>query len=581
MSSCSNLTKQSVSAVKWSAFGNLARYGLQLGAQIVLAHLLGSENYGLFALGMMVLNFSNMLANFGLAWGLVQVQELTNEDVRFVFTWQLISGTITGIGLYFLSPVVASFFNEIRLESIIKWLSLACILSAATATASNLLRRRLDFKAINIIEVISYIIGYIVIGVPLAFNGAGVWSLVAAWLSQTFCALILYFIRSPHSLKPLFWYEGAMKITGVGYTVFITNICNWLLANLDCTLLGRFLNAQSVGLYSLGYNLANTPNSFLVGALQPAFLAVGARIQTETDRLRGAYLSVLASIWILILPMFVILAIIAKDLVAVLYGSAWDSSGLVLTILALSMPAYITFGLSTPVLWNTGRNYWESLLQFPILAASGFAYFNLASQGVVMVAIVAALTLLARAIVITSAACHQLKISPRDLLSIAIRAIGMASVAAVGAFAGLDVGRIVAISISQLFVVNGIVVNHILVSHHFYALLLGISIGSSLLMVTSFVYPKILGAQVINMLGRFNQSLFVIFNRRLQSTSLHSYALLACVLSGSCILITPPLIYPRILEVRVLQMLEYFNQPVNVSLNNKVGSTSNKEQVGR
>jgi PST family polysaccharide transporter len=327
--------------------------------------------------------------------------------------------------------------------------------------------------------------------------------------------------------------------------------------------------------------LANTPNSFLVGALQPAFLAVGARIQTETDRLRAAYISVLASVWILILPMFVILAIIAKDLVDVLYGSAWDSSGVVLTILALSMPAYITFGLSTPILWNTGRNYWESLLQFPILVASGFAYFNLASQGVVMVAIVAAITLLARAIVITSAACHQLKIMPRDLLNIAIRAVGMTSVAAVGAFAGLDVGRIIAVSISQLFVANGIEVKHILVSHHFYALLFGISSGCSLLMATSFVYPQILGAQVINMLGRFNQSLFALFNRRLQSTSLHSYALLAFVLSGCCILITPPLIYPRILEVRVLQMLEYFNQPDNVSLDNKVGSTSNKEQVGR
>ena len=95
-------------------------------------------------------------------------------------------------------------------------------------------------------------------------------------------------------------------MAGVGYTVFATNICNWLLNNLDRTLLGRFLNVQTVGLYTVGYNLANTPNALFIGALQPAFLAAGARIQSEPGRLRSTYLSVLASVWILILPMFVL-----------------------------------------------------------------------------------------------------------------------------------------------------------------------------------------------------------------------------------------------------------------------------------
>lgn len=285
MSSRGNLTKQSVSAVKWSAFGNIAHYSLQLGAQIILARLLESENYGLFALGMTVMTFSNMLANFGLAWGLVQAQGLTEENVRFVVTWQLISGTVAAIGLYLLAPAIASFFNEARLECIVKWLSLAYLINPATASASGLLRRELDFKSINIIEVTSYIVGYIIIGVPLAYNGAGVWSLVTAWLAQALSFILLNYIQCPHSIKPLFWREEASVMVGVGNTVFLTNICNWLLNNLDRTLLGRFLNAQTIGLYTVGYNLANLPNTLFIGALQPSFLAAGARIQSEPSRL--------------------------------------------------------------------------------------------------------------------------------------------------------------------------------------------------------------------------------------------------------------------------------------------------------
>jgi PST family polysaccharide transporter len=555
-----NLTKQSVSAVKWSAFGNIARYGLQLGAQIVLARLLGPENYGLFALGMLVLTFSNMLADFGFAWGLVQTQNLSEEDVRFVFTWQLISGTIAAVCLYTLSPLAASFFNEPRTESIIHWLSLVCLIQAVSAPSRNLLRRNLDFKWANIIEITSYSIGYIAIGIPLAFYGAGVWSLVAAWITQAFITLILSVIRCPHSVKPLLWYDGASDMFVVGYTVFGTNICNWLLNNFDRILLGRLFNVHTVGLYSVGYNLANTPNSLFIGALQPAFLAAGARIQSEPNRLRNAYLSVLASVWILLLPMFVLLAVIAQDLIVVLYGSDWIATGMVLAILALAMPAYITWAMSTPILWNTGRKHWESLLQLPILFVAGFAFFKLAGQGVVMAAIVAACTLLMRAIVITSAACHQLNISAQDLVGFAIRGVIMASLAAVGGFAGTEFCRIAN-------------------APHFYALVGGLFIGSSVLIATPLICPRVLGGPVVQMLGRFSPALYAFLDRRLRSNSTRSYALVISVFIGCSVIIVTPFIYTRLFGVPIIQMLERVSSPLIALLDNRIRSATIKGEV--
>ena len=91
MSYVSEISSQSFTAVKWSVLGTAVRYGLQISAQIVLARLLGPENYGLFAMGLVVLTFSNFFAHLGLAWGLVQSRDLSKDDVRFVFTWQVIN----------------------------------------------------------------------------------------------------------------------------------------------------------------------------------------------------------------------------------------------------------------------------------------------------------------------------------------------------------------------------------------------------------------------------------------------------------------------------------------------------------
>lgn len=505
-----SVNKQSVSAVKWSALGSIAQYGLSLATQIILARLLGPENYGLFAMGLIVLTFSNFLSDFGFAWGLIQIQDLKSEDIRFAFTWQLISGSLVAVMLYVFAPEVADYFNEPRVAPIVRWLSLACVISAITTPASNLLRRNLDFRWINIIQIISYSIGYLVIGIPLAYSGAGVWSLVAAWLVQALLTLILSFIRHPHSIKPLFWYDGAKAMSGVGSTVFITNLCNWLLDNFDRIFLGRFLDSNAVGLYSVGYNLATTPNRLLTGALQPAFLTAGARFQSEPERLRYVFLPVLASVCVLITPLFVLFAIIADDLVGFLYGEAWQSTAVVLAILALSMPAFIMWAMSTPILWNTQGRHLESLLQLPVLMLSGWTLYVFANQGVVVVALIAAATLGVRSLVITTAACRRLKIGLQHLLPFFARGWALTLLVAYATFAGIELGEFASACFgAQLaMMVDGIA--HVKldlivrISQHLLPLMGGAFLGSVMFVLALVRFPRLLGNQVLGMLARFS-----------------------------------------------------------------------------
>jgi PST family polysaccharide transporter len=492
------INNKAVSAVKWAAVGTVTKFGVQLAAQVVLARLLGPENYGLFAMGLVVLTLSNFLADFGFSWALVQNQHLTKEDVRFAFTWQLISGAVATAALYLLAPWIASYFNETRLEPIVRWLSLSCLIGAITAPGSNLLRRNLDFRWLNIIQISSYIFGYLCIGIPLAYSGAGVWTLVSAWLAQSLCAFVLTMIRSPHSMKPLFWYHGARSSTNMGSTVFITNLCNWMLNNLDRVFLGRFLNAHAVGIYSVGYNLANTPNSLFITALQPAFLATGAKLQDNPARLREAYLSVIATIWIVIAPMFILLALVANDFVVVLYGSKWTSSGLVLSILALSMPAYITWGMSTPILWNTGGKHLESMLQLPILCVSAVSFYMFSSLGITVVALIAAATMITRALVISTVACRRLKIAWSDLVPIVGRGAIIIAIAACATYAGGWLG-------------------HTLWQGSFAPFALGTLAGSGSVVSISFIHPRLLGNKVVGMLGKFSPPIPIRLNTYLRT----------------------------------------------------------------
>lgn len=431
----SELSRSGVSAVKWSAISTVARFALQLLAQVVLARTLGPDIFGVFAIGMVVLTFATFFSGFGFSWSLLQRTTLHDEDIRFAWTWQLIVGAATTLAVYFLAPLLAGYFREPRTQNVIEWLSLACFLSAAAAPATYLLQRDLNFRASGLIQVGSYAVGYVAVGMPLAVFGWGATSLVAAWLVQALVVLIASYALKPHPIRPLFWYADAVSALGTGRAVFFTNIVNWVLSNLDRVLIGRLLNTHALGLYNVAYNLATMPNNLLLGALQPAFLAAGARLQDELERLGRAYFQMLASIFVLVFPAFVFLALISTDLVRLLYGPKWHEAGSVLGILFLSMPAYVIWGLSTPVLWNTRRKFHEAFLQLPIVVVGALGFYLFADQGIQAAAIVAALLLVLRALVIGIAAFRALKLNGSELLPHAMRGLLLSVLCSVGVMA--------------------------------------------------------------------------------------------------------------------------------------------------
>ncbi|QZA82026.1 lipopolysaccharide biosynthesis protein [Deefgea piscis] len=480
-----SLGERSKSAVHWALLGTLSKYFIQLIVQIILARFLGPQVYGLFALGMLVMLFSNFLADFGLAWGLVQKKEVTEEDIRFAMTWQFVLGTVVAGLLLIFSEYIALFFKEPQLTVIISWLSLACVFNALSAPSANLLRRDLDFKTLNLLQIASYVIGYVLIGLPMAFFGYGVWALVTAWLMQSFAGMVLQFIRKSHSLKPLFWYSDAKSMMNIGSTVFFTNIVNWFLNNIDRIVLGRLLNTHAVGLYTVSYNLAVMPNGLLLSALQPAFLSIGARLQDEKEKMRTAYLQIVAVIWVLILPCFVIFSAIANDLIHVMYGEKWVGAGVVLSILALAMPFYVMWGMSTPILWNTGKKHLESILQLPIVMIGLLLMIYFADFGIAAFAMVAAFILVLRALVIGYTACHLIGLGIGQLVPIWAR--------------GMLISLLVYISI---YLVQQVMIAIMVIS--LVKLIVSVLVGFAILICMALLFPRLIGVSALNLLIRFS-----------------------------------------------------------------------------
>ncbi len=362
------LTQRSITAASWGIAGSALRVVLQMGAQIVLARILGPEEYGVFAVGVLVVTLALFFSDIGIAYGLIQRRELDDRDIRFVFTWQFIFGSAVSVLIFATAPLVSAWMLQPRAGPLLMLLSIVCLLNALSAPAMNLLKRKLDYFSLQLAQVISYVVGYVFVGIPMAMAGAGVDSLAYAWITLSVVQFAFLYWRTRHPVMPLVWFEHAGAHLRFGGIVLATNLVNWFVTNIDKAIAARFFPGAGVGLYSTSYTLLNTPTTVLYSTVQSVVLSAAARLQDQQEALKRGYLKLLGLFAAVFIPAFVTLSVVADTLVLALYGDRWSGAAPLVTAFACAMPLMLFWGISTPILWNTGRASREMLIQLPIAA---------------------------------------------------------------------------------------------------------------------------------------------------------------------------------------------------------------------
>jgi O-antigen/teichoic acid export membrane protein len=436
MSEAADLTQRSISAALWGASGSAVQLALQLGIQVILARLLGPEQYGLFAMAAVVILLGSFFT-IGLAYGLIQKRTVTDEDVRFINFWQLSVGAAVAIAVFLLADPAAGFFNEPRVAPLIRAMSIVCLLQAAASPSANLLTRDLDFKSIYLAGIASYAVGYGLVGIPLAISGYGVNALVMAFITQTLLSLALLYGCKRHVLGFVTWHSDAYALWNYGFTVFATNINNWVLVHLSRVVVGRMFPTAAMGLYAISYNLVLQLAGAVMGTVQPTLFSASSRIQDDVARLRTVFLKMLAATTLLAAPIFVGMAVVPETIMLALYGQEWGESAPMLRPFALAIPFFAATAIGTPMLWTSGRMTQEFKLQLPIAFALAVAAYVAAQHSLAAVAWAVLGISVLRFIVITTAACIALDVRVRDVAT-AFRAGVAVTVLVAGAIALVD-----------------------------------------------------------------------------------------------------------------------------------------------
>lgn len=352
-----NLTQRTLTGMAWVAWGSATMAVLRVVVLVLLTRLLTPEDFGLVSAALVIIGFSLIFSQLGMGPALVQRPVLEPRHVTTAFLASITLGLLFGATIWLAAPLVAQFYRMDQLTPIVRALALLFVISGISTVPESLLQRELRFRLLANRDVAAYAIGYGGVGVTLALLGWGVWALVAAQLSLSLVRSSILLLASPPRLRARPTWASFRELMSFGVGLSASRIGVFLANQADNLVVGRWLGAIPLGLYSRAYQLMSVPTALLGDVLDKVLFPTMSRVQHDQRRLASAYLQGTALIGLVTLPAGLVAAVLARDIILVAFGTRWEAAIPPFQVLALGMLFRTSYRMSDSLSRATGRVY--------------------------------------------------------------------------------------------------------------------------------------------------------------------------------------------------------------------------------
>lgn len=365
-----NLTGRTVRGAAWISGASMAKLGLRVVSVAILGRLLTPQEYGVVAGALIAMDLAEMVYGMGLAPTLIQRRDVRPEHVATALTSALVTAVLAAAGMWFAAPLIADAMRIPDLTQILKVLAWLTPLGAFTILCEALLARRMQFRSLALRPLVSFTIATFLVAIPMAWYGFGYWSLVGMDAADTVVSTLTLGIAARKLLvRPGFSRQAFSELwpLSVGFT--INQPFAYIAQNADRVLIGRFLGAASLGLYTRASLITTTAASLFADITRLSVFPAMARVQGDQERLRTALLRALSLVALLTLPTTAFCVVFAKEVVGLLLGPQWGAAVVPFAILSGALYLRLAWRVCAAVFQARGRpNQLTATLVFRALA---------------------------------------------------------------------------------------------------------------------------------------------------------------------------------------------------------------------
>lgn len=307
----------------------LWRFAERCGAQIVsfvvsiiLARILVPEDYGTVALVTVFTTILQVFVDSGLGTALIQKKDADDLDFSSVFFFNFVVCIILYGGLFVASPFIARFYGNDNLTSVIRVIGLTIVVSGVKGIQQSYVSRNMMFKRF-FFSTLGGTIFSAILGIGMAYAGAGVWALVAQQLSNTIIDTAILWITVKWRPRLQFSWIRLKGLLSYGWKLLVSSLLDTVYNNLRSLIIGKIYTSSDLAFYNQGDKFPNVIVTNINTSIDSVLLPTMSSVQDDRKRVKEMTRRAMKTSVYIMAPLMMGLAFCATPIVRLVLTDKW------------------------------------------------------------------------------------------------------------------------------------------------------------------------------------------------------------------------------------------------------------------
>lgn len=309
-------------ALGWSTvaqlFGRLGSFGVG----IVLARLLTREDFGLYAVALVAINLLIVANDLGVIAAVIRWQGDVREAAGTAATVSLAFSGLLFAAVFAGAPAFARALGAPDAAGLVRVVAIAILIDGYSAVPQAVLVREFRNDRLALAELVGFLVGTPVT-IVMAALGSGAWSVVVGRVVGAAAVGAVVILSAPFRVHLEFDRILARRLLRFGAPLAVSAVVSQAVLNVDYIVVGRELGPVVLGIYLLAFNLSSWPANLVSTAIARVAFAGFSRLVEDRARLHSAFPRSIGVAVSILLPIVVVLAALAPEVIRFLYGPKW------------------------------------------------------------------------------------------------------------------------------------------------------------------------------------------------------------------------------------------------------------------
>lgn len=331
-----SLKQQTIRGIKWTTLSTFVNASIQLLQVSILARYLEKSDFGIMAIIMVVIGFSQMLSDLGVSSAIIYKQKVTQKQLSTLYWLNIMIACLIFLVIFLLSPIIARFYNQENLSTLIPLMSIVIIIQAFGKQFFVLFEKELKFNIVAKIDIFAVISGFI-LAVILAVNDFRIYALIYSTILVISIKSLgyIFFGLKYHRPKLYFNLKEVKEFIIFGSYQIGNGIINYFNSQFDIIIIGKLLGSETLGLYSIIKQLVMRPAQIINPIVTRVTFPAMAKIQNDIIKLKEVYLKTIYYLSMVNFPIYVLMIVFSKEIILLFLGKEWLKGEILFQLLSI------------------------------------------------------------------------------------------------------------------------------------------------------------------------------------------------------------------------------------------------------